>query len=72
VDHNTDEHAVDRGDMYIKHGSNTQVSKTTKGWQWKYVTTSWEQLADLRESNPVKVAEYTVYRNLHDAPAFVW
>jgi hypothetical protein len=31
-DHTNDGHAVDRANMYIKHGSNTQVRKTTKGW----------------------------------------
>jgi hypothetical protein len=32
LDHKTDEHAVDRADMYINHGSNKQVRKKTKGW----------------------------------------
>jgi hypothetical protein len=47
VDNNDDGHAIDRTDMYIKHGSNKQARKTTKGWylcvEWKYGTTSWEQ-----------------------------
>jgi hypothetical protein len=61
VDHKTYVHAVEPADMYIKHGSNTQVRKTTKGWnlcfEWKDGTTSWERLTDLKESNPVEVAE---------------
>jgi hypothetical protein len=40
--------------------------------KWKDGTTSWERLADLKESNPVEVDEYAVARNLRDAPAFVW
>jgi hypothetical protein len=28
--------------------------------EWKYATTSWDRLADLKESNPVEVAEYAV------------
>jgi hypothetical protein len=32
VDHKTDGHAVDTFNMYIKHGSNKKVRKTTKGW----------------------------------------
>jgi hypothetical protein len=60
VDHNTDGHEVDHVDIYIKHGSNKQVRKTTKDWhlcvEWKDGTTSWEQLAELKESNPVEVA----------------
>jgi hypothetical protein len=34
VDHNTDEHVVDRAGMYIKHGIIKQVHKTTKGWHF--------------------------------------
>jgi hypothetical protein len=75
IDDNTDGHAVQRSDMYIKHGSKKQLSKTTKGWhlyfEWIYVTTSWERLAGLKESNPVEVAEYAVAKNLLDAPDFV-
>jgi hypothetical protein len=64
IDHKTDGHAVEPADMYINHGSNTQVRKTTKGWhlcvEWKDGTTIWESLVDLKESNPVEVAEYAV------------
>jgi hypothetical protein len=44
VDHKTDGHAFEPADMYIKHGSNTQVRKTTKDWhlcvEWKDGKTS--------------------------------
>jgi hypothetical protein len=60
IDHKTDGHAFEPAYMYIKHGSNKKVRKTTKGWhlcvELKYGTTSWERLADLKESNPVEVA----------------
>jgi hypothetical protein len=76
IDHKTDGHAVDRVDMYIKHGSNKKVRKTTKGWhlcvEWKDGTKRWERLADLKESNPVEFSEYAVAKNLIDAPDFVW
>jgi hypothetical protein len=76
VGHKTDGHAVERADMYIKVGSNRQIRKTTKGWhlcvEWKDGTTSCERLADLKESNPVEVAEYAATKNLHDEPAFAW
>jgi hypothetical protein len=52
IDHKTDGHAVEPDYMYIKHGSNKKVSKTTKGWhlcvEWKDGTTSWELLVDLK------------------------
>jgi hypothetical protein len=52
IDHKKDGHAVERADMYIEHGSNKHVRKTTKGWhlciEWKDGTTSWDRLADLK------------------------
>jgi hypothetical protein len=76
VDHKTDGHAIEPADMYIKHGSNTQVRKTTKGWhlcvEWKDGKQIWEHLIYLKESNPVEVAEYAVAKILIDAPDFVW
>jgi hypothetical protein len=62
--------------MYIKHGSNKKVRKTTKGWnlcvEWKDGTTSWERLADLKESNHAEVAEYAAAKSLLDTTDFVW
>jgi hypothetical protein len=76
IDHITDGHAVAPAEMYIKHGSNNKVRKTTKGWhlcvEWKDVTTSWEHLADLKESNPVEVAEYAATKSFMNSPAFIW
>jgi hypothetical protein len=76
VDHKTDGHAVEPADMYIKHGSNKQLSKTTKGWNFciecKDGITSWERLSYLKESNPVEVAEYAVAKILLYAPDFLW
>ena len=66
VDHRKDETALDRADMYVKRGSNTHYRKTTEGWklcvEWKDGSTSWERLADLKESNPVEVADYATTR----------
>jgi hypothetical protein len=76
VGHKMYGHAVERADMHIKVGSNTQIRKTTKGWhlcvEKKDGTPSWERLADLKESNPVELAEYAATKNLHYEPAFDW
>jgi hypothetical protein len=76
VGNKTDGHAVELTDVYIKVGSNKQISKTTKGWnlcvEWKDGTTSWERLAEMKESNPVEMAEYAATKNLHDEPEFSW
>jgi hypothetical protein len=76
IDHKTYVHAVAPADMYIKHGNNNKVSKTTKDCnlcvEWKDGTTSWERLSDLKESNPVEVSEYDDAKSLLDTPDFVW
>ena len=39
---------------------------------WKDGSTSWVPLKDLKESNPVKVAEYVVVNKILEEPAFAW
>jgi hypothetical protein len=76
IDHRTNGHSVAPAEMYIKHGSNKKVRKTTKGWHlcvyWNDGTTSWELLEDLKERNPVEVAEYSATKSLLNSPAFIW
>jgi hypothetical protein len=76
VNHRPDGHAIEPADMYIKHGSNKKVRKKTKGWnlcvEWKCGTTSWERLVDIKERNPVEVAEYAAAKSLLDTLVFVW
>jgi hypothetical protein len=40
--------------------------------QWKDGSTSWEQIASLKESNPVEIADYAVTHSLDSEPAFAW
>jgi hypothetical protein len=51
------------------------VRKTTKGWnlcvEWKYGTTSWDRLVDVKESNTVEVSEYAAAKSLLNTPSFV-
>ena len=48
---------------------------TTKGWEllvsWKDGSSSWVKLKDLKNSNPVEVAEYAVANRIQEEPAFV-
>ena len=37
---------------------------------WKDGTSTWERLADLKESNPIEVAEYAVAQDISHQPAF--
>jgi hypothetical protein len=52
------------------------MRKTTVGWSlcvlWKNGETSWVSLADLKESNPLEVAEYAVSHGIDHEPAFSW
>ena len=51
-------------------------SKTTKGWYllclWKDGSTMWSPLKDLKESNPVDIAEYVVGNGISEESAFAW
>jgi len=40
--------------------------------KWKDNSTSWETLADLKESYPIQVAEYAVAQSINGEPAFAW
>ena len=50
--------------------------ETTAGWemlvQWKYGSTTWVSLKDMKESYPVQVAKYCVHYLISDEPAFAW
>jgi hypothetical protein len=50
--------------------------KTTRGWkllcQWKDNSTSWVPLVELKDSNPVELAEYAVANQIDQEPAFCW
>jgi hypothetical protein len=76
VGHESDDTAVTRDDMYVQHGINKHLRKTTKGWklcvEWKDGTSTWVRLADIKESNPVEVAEYAIAQGISEQPAFLW
>ncbi len=40
--------------------------------QWNDGSTSWESLADLKESHPIETAEYALTKGLDHEPAFNW
>ena len=76
VEHKTDDTAVKFADRFITVNGKQHHKKTTAGWklcvQWKDGSTSWERLADLKDSNPVEVAEYAVAQGIDHEPAFAW
>jgi hypothetical protein len=74
--HKADENAIGKDEQWIQIGSNGQMRKMTEGWQlqvlWKNGTTTWEWLRNLKESNPIKVAEYAIAQGIAEDPAFTW
>ena len=52
------------------------LRKTTKGWDflclWKDGSSTWAPLKDLKESNPVDIAEYVVGNRISEEAAFAW
>ena len=77
IDHRKDDTAVDKEDQYLvtKRGRK-KLRQTTTRWhfvvQWKTGEQQWVPLKDLKESNPVEVADYVKANGLIDEPAFKW
>jgi hypothetical protein len=77
MDHKKDDTAIDiaNGTVTSANG-NVKPKITTQGWQllvsWRDKSTSWVKLKDLKESNPVELAEYAVANRIAEEPAFKW
>ena len=77
LDHRKDGRAIPKSEGYVVSKNGNKARKqTTKGWyfkvKWKDGTDSWVALKDLKESNPLQVAEYVQVAELIDEPAFAW
>ena len=76
IDNKKDGLAVQKVDGFNYLNGRKHRKKSTKGWhlyiQWKDGSTSWEQLFNIKESNPVKVAKYAKSRGIDDEPDFAW
>jgi hypothetical protein len=77
VDHRKDpKKAVDIADQYYMKGGRRQKRKTTTCWdlqvEWRDGSTSWLPLKQLKETNPVEVAEYAKANKIDNEPAFDW
>ena len=76
TDHRADETAIKLDDAYIvnKKTGKKRLKQTTRGWElcvtWNDGSTAWVPLKDLKEANPVEVAEYAVNMKLVSEPAF--
>jgi hypothetical protein len=68
--------AVARDDQVTIVDGKKIVKRSTRGWElcceWKDGSTSWQKLADLKESHPLQVAEFAFAAQIADEPAFNW
>ena len=77
VDHRKEDTAYDKANGFVtdKYG-NKSCHTTTKGWKllvnWKDGTQSWIPLTEVKDSNPIEVAEYAVTKGIDEEPAFEW
>ena len=76
VDFKMDQHAVQMADIDTVINGRKYQKKTTKGWHlcvnWKDGTSTWERLADLKESYPIELAEFAIAQDIAHQPAFAW
>ena len=67
--------SIENGFYETKSGIKRKVM-TTKGWdfhvRWEHGETSYIALKDIKETNPIEVAEYVKLHKLHNEPAFAW
>lgn len=77
IDHHKNTDSLKVTDMWDMSNNGNRVPKrTTKGWDicilWRDGSTSWEPLCNLKESNPVELAEYAIAHQIANEPAFAW
>jgi hypothetical protein len=77
IDHRQLDAAMRTSDQkVVRPDKRTHLKRSNIGWQvccqWKDGSTSWENLADLKESHPIETAEYAVTKGIDLEPAFNW
>ncbi len=73
-DHRKDGSAIPISEGMFRTRSGAQVpKKTTRGWElkveWKDGTSDWVPLRELKESNPIELAEFAVANKIDHEPA---
>ena len=75
TDHLQEDNAVAKANrMFVTPQGTRKRRITTKGWkllvEWDNGTSSWIPLKDIKDSNPLEVAEYAQSHDLLQEPAF--
>jgi hypothetical protein len=76
VEHRRRDCAVPMSEGYTLVGTNRKPVITTKGWdlkvRWSDGSYDWLPMSQLKQSNPLQVAEYAVAHKIEKEPAFNW
>ncbi len=77
LDHRRHGNAVSKAKKYIfSRNGQRKLPQSTAGWMFQDEYTDgrkdWIQLKDLKETNPVEIAEYVTARGIDDEVAFQW
>ncbi len=77
IDYQRHDTAIQLSDQIVTRPNGRMYKRrNTIGWelccQWKDGSTSWECLADLKESHPLETAEFAVTAGIDHEPAFNW
>ncbi len=75
IDHRRLDSAIRPSDQkVVRPDGGTYLKRNTVGWQvccqWKDGSTSWEKLADLKESHPIETTEYAMTKGIDHKRAF--
>ena len=77
IDSRNDGTQIKEGESFIHmYNGNKRRRDNTKGWevfiQWKYGSSTWNQVKDVKESFPVQLKDYALLNQIADEPAFEW
>jgi len=77
VDHRVDDTAIKKEEGFtIGFNGNVHPKKTTRGWdicvEWRDGSTSWLPLKDVKDANPLELAQYAVANGIAEELAFKW
>ena len=77
TDHRKNGRALSKDDGYTFAQNGDKIpKKTTVGWdvlvEWTDGSTQWIPIKDVKDSNPIELAEYAIANKIAEEPAFAW
>lgn len=77
TDHRMNKRAIPKEKGFtVSHNGRKVPKVTTVGWEllveWKSGESQWVPLKNVKDANPIELAEYAIANHIDDEPAFVW